>query len=46
MTNGPKHDRSNKMGNSKFPITAPILPIIIVTLTAIVLKQKKYGYIK
>lgn len=41
MMNGPKHDRLNKIGNNKLPITAPILPIIIVMLTAMVLKQEK-----
>lgn len=34
---GPKQSKSNKIGNSKFPITAPIRPMIIVTLRAIVL---------
>lgn len=36
---GPKQDKSNSTGNSKLPMTAPILPTIIVRLTAIVLKK-------
>jgi len=40
MTNGPKHDRLNKIGNNRLPITAPILPVIMVMLTAMVLEQE------
>lgn len=35
---GPIHDKLNKTGNNKLPITAPILPTIIVRLTAMVLE--------
>ena len=39
IMNGPKQVKSNNTGNSKLPRTAPILPTIIVRLTAIVLKK-------
>lgn len=41
---GARHDSSNKMGKARLPIIAPILPIIMVRLTAMVLKTKKRGY--
>lgn len=35
--NVPGHDRASKNGKNEFPSTTPILPDIIVILTAIVL---------
>lgn len=43
---GPRQVKLNNTGNNKLPVTAPILPIIMEKLIAMVLKKKKKKDIK